>query len=92
MGWWSGLAPASTSQNSSWRGGDGRSAPLASGAVKKEKSFLLAKISTDIFYTRSEIKNEFFISLARLIIKFEPTPIVETSFHYGAGIFIRLAP
>ena len=61
-------------------------------AVKKEKSFLLAKISTDIFYTRSEIKNEFFISLARLIIKFEPTPIVETSFHYGAGIFIRLAP
>ena len=60
--------------------------------TKKEKSLLLAKISTDIFYTRSEIKNEFFISLARLIIKFEPTPIVETSFHYGAGIFIRLAP
>ena len=79
LGWWSGLA-------------DGRPAPLASGAVKKEKSFLLAKISTDIFYTRSEIKNEFFISLARLIIKFEPTPIVETSFHYEAGIFIRLAP
>jgi len=40
---------------------------------KKEKFAFGLKYSVDIICTRSEIKkNEFFISLARLIIKFEP--------------------